>query len=183
MEKLVGKRYAEALFKVAIELNKLNEFKEEIIFVSDVFEENERLKVIFEHPRLSKDEKKDILNELFKDKVSTEVLNLCYIMVDKGRSKHIKNVSEELNKLANKEQGIVEAKAITAIAMTEEEKENLEKTLSKKLAKQVNLSNAIDTSIVGGVVVEVEGKRIDGSVKGKLDDIYKSLNNIKLTRE
>lgn len=183
MEKLVGKRYAEALFEAGVELNKLNEFKDEIKFVADVFEENEKLKVIFEHPKLSKAEKKDILNELFKEKVSTEILNLCYIMVDKGRSKYIKLVSEEYNNLANKKQGIVEAKAITAVAMTNEEVQSLQTTLSKKLDKKVNLSNAIDSSVVGGVVVEVEGKIIDGSIKGKLNDIYKSLNNMKLTRE
>ena len=183
MEKLVGKRYAEALFEAGMDLNKVEEFRQEINFVEDVFEENERLRVIFEHPKLSNREKKDILNELFKEKISTEVLNLCYIMVDKGRSKHIKTVSQEYNMFANKEAGIVEAKAITAIEMTEEEKTKLQATLSKKLDKKVTLTNAIDKSVVGGVVVEVAGKRIDGSVKGKLDDIYRSLNNMKLTRE
>lgn len=183
MEKLVGKRYAEALFEAGMELGKVEQFRKEINFIEDVFEENNRLKVIFEHPELSNREKKDILNELFKEKISIEVLNLCYIMVDKGRSRHIKTVSQEYNIFANKEQGIVEAKAITAIAMTDEEKQNLQATLSKKLDKTVTLTNAIDKSVVGGVVVEVEGKRIDGSVKGKLDDIYKSLSNMKLTRE
>ncbi len=183
MEKLVGKRYAEALFEAGMELDKVEQFREEINFVKDVFEDNDRLKVIFEHPELSNKEKKDNLNELFKEEISTEVLNLCYIMVDKGRSRQIKSVSKEYNIFANEEQGIVEAKAITAIAMTDEEKEKLQATLSKKLDMKVTLSNAIDKSVVGGVVVEVAGKRIDGSIKGKLDDIYKNLNNMKLTRE
>ena len=183
MEKLVGKRYAEALFGAAVDLNKLEEFRSEIQFVADTFESSEELKTIFEHPKLSTSEKKDILNELFKERISTEVLNLCYIMVDKGRGKHIKDVSDVYNQLANKKQGIVDAEAITAVAMTTEELENLKATLSKKLGKQVDLSNTIDKTIVGGVVVEVEGKIIDGSVKGKLNDIHRSLNNMKLTRE
>lgn len=183
MEKLVGKRYAEALFEVAVELDKLEEFRKEMQYISDVFNENNELTVVFEHPKLSKLEKKDILNELFKKDISTESLNLCYIMVDKGRSKHIKMVSSEYNKLANEKQGIVEARAITAVKMTDEELKTLQTTLSKKLDKTVDLSNAIDDSVVGGVVVEVEGKVIDGSIKGRLDDIYKSLNNMKLTRE
>ncbi len=183
MDKLVAKRYSEALFEAGIELDKLNEFNSEIKFVSDVFEEHPKLRTIFEHPKLSKVEKKIMLDKLFKERVSTEILNLCYIMVDKGRSKYIKFVSEEYNKLANKKQGIVEARAITAIAMTDEEKSNLQITLSKKLDKKVTLSNIVDSAVVGGVIVEVEGKLIDGSIKGKLNDIYKSLINIKLTRE
>lgn len=183
MEKLVGKRYAEALFEAGKELGKVEQFRQEINFIRDVFEKNNRLKVIFEHPKLSNKEKKENLNELFKEKVSTEVLNLCYIMVDKGRSKHIQEVSEEYNLFANEEQGLVEAKAITAVEMTDEEKENLQATLSKKLGKTVTLTNTIDKSVVGGVVVEVAGKRIDGSIKGKLEDIHRSLKNMKLTRE
>ena len=183
MEKVVGKRYAEAHFEAGMDLNKVEEFRQEINFVEDVFEENERLRVIFEHPKLSNREKKDILNELFKEKISTEVLNLCYIMVDKGRDKYIKYVSEDYNKLSNKKLGIVEAKAITAVPMTDEEKDHLQTTLSNKLDKKIILKNSIDESVVGGVLVEVEGKIIDGSIKGKLNDIYKSLNNTKLTRE
>lgn len=183
MEKLVGKRYAEALFGAAVDLGKLEEFRSEMQFVADTFDSSEELKTIFEHPKLSKAEKKDILNELFKERVSTEVLNLCYIMVDKGRGGHIRDVSDVYNQLANKKQGIVDAEAITAVEMTAEELENLKATLSKKLGKQVELTNTVDKTIVGGVVVQVEGKIIDGSVKGKLNDIHRSLNNMKLTRE
>lgn len=183
MEKLVGKRYAEALFEAAVELDKLDQFRDEIKFVADVFESNEKLTTIFEHPKLSKVEKKNMLDELFKAKVSTEILNLAYIMVDKGRSKYIKLVSEEYNQFANKKQGIVGANAITAVAMTDEEKINLEAKLSTKLNKKVILKNIVDDTVVGGVVVEVDGKRIDGSVKGRLDDIFRSLSNTKLTRE
>ena len=67
--------------------------------------------------------------------------------------------------------------------MTDEEKINLEAKLSTKLNKKVILKNIVDDTVVGGVVVEVDGKRIDGSVKGRLDDIFRSLSNTKLTRE
>ena len=183
MDKLVVKRYAEALFDAAVEMDKLSEFGEQINFVSDVFSDNEELTAIFEHPKLTKADKKNMLDELFKEKVSVEILNLCYIMVDKGRNKYIKYVSEEYNKLSNRKLGIVQAKAITAIPMTDEEKEHLQTTLSNKLNKKIILTNSIDESVVGGVLVEVEGKIIDGSIKGKLHELYKSLNNMNLTKE
>lgn len=183
MEKLVGKRYAEALFETGIELEKLDEFKNEVKFVSDVLDENKGLRVIFEHPKVSKSEKKDIINSLFKDRVSQEVLNLCYITVDKGRERYIRVISDEYKKLSNEKQGIVEAKAITAVPMENEEIENLQTKLSKQLDKKVVLSNTIDSTVVGGVLVKVGDQIIDGSVKGKMEEIYKSLNNMKLTRE
>lgn len=183
MEKLVGKRYAEALFEAGIELKKLDEFKNEIEFVSEVFKSDDQLKTVFQHPKLSKNEKKDILNSLFKDKVSTEVLNLCYITVDKGREKHLEVINDEYRKLYNKEKGIVEAQALTAVAMSKEELDNLQSKLSNKLNKKVELKNAIDPTVVGGVLVKVGDKIIDGSIKGRLNEVYRNLNNMKLTRK
>lgn len=176
MAELVGKRYAEALFEVALELNKLQEFKEEIKAISQVLNSEPKLKTIFEHPKLSKDEKKDIINSIFKDRVSQEIINLCYIVIDKGREAYLTQISEEYTKLSNESQGIVEAKAITAIPMAEKEMKKLENQLSKKLDKKVLLSNEIDSTIIGGVLVTIGDKIIDASIKGRFEKLYKDLN-------
>lgn len=180
MAELVGKRYAQALFEVAAELDKLEIFKEEINAVSTIFESEEKLKTVFEHPKLSKDEKKDIVNAIFKEKVSDEILNLMYIVVDKGREKYIKDISKEYTALSNEKQGIIEAKAITAVAMEDSEKIELQENLSKKFGKKVILTNIVDESVIGGVLVRVEDKVIDSSIKGKLEMIEKSLKDIRI---
>lgn len=180
MAELIGKRYAEALYEVAFELNKLEEFKEEINAVSRVFNDEPKLKNIFEHPKLSKNEKKDIIDSIFKGRVSQEILNLCYVVIDKGRESYLTSISKEYTKLSNEKQGIVEAKAITAIPMDDKEMKKLEQQLSKKLGKKVLLSNEVDSTIIGGVLVKIGDKIIDASIKGKLDDIYKDLNNVRV---
>jgi len=180
MAKLIGRRYAEALFEAAIELDKLEQFRDEIKAVSDVFENEPQLKTIFEHPKLSKNEKKDIIKSIFGGKVSQEILNLCYIVVDKNREKHIKDISDQYIKLSNEKMGIVEAQAVTAVPMDEEEKLKLQNKLSEKLGKKVLLSNIVDEKLIGGVLVRIEDKVIDSSIKGKLEDIYKNLNNVRV---
>lgn len=180
MAKLIGKRYAEALYEVALELDKLEEFKEEIKAISQVLENEPKLKTIFEHPKLSKNEKKDIIDSIFKGRVSQEVLNLCYILVDKGRETHLADVSEEYIKLSNEKQGIVEAVAITAVHMNDEEMKKLEDKLSKNLGKKVLLSNVIDSTVIGGVLVKIGDKIIDASIKGRFEDLYKDLNNVRV---
>lgn len=182
MAELVGKRYAEALFEVALEMDKLEQFKEEVKVVSDILEQEAKLKTIFQHPKLSKNEKKDIINSLFKNNASQEILNFLYIIVDKGREKFINDIKNEYISLSNEKQGIVEAQAITAVPMGEEEKIELQKKLTKKLNKKVNLTNIIDESIIGGVLVRIEDKVIDASIKGQLDEIQKMLNNTRVTK-
>ena len=182
MAELVAKRYAEALFEVAEEMGKLDGFKEEINGVSKVFEDEERLMTIFQHPKLSKKEKKDIVNSIFKGRVSQEILNFLYIIIDKGRERFISDISKSYTSLSNEKQGIVEAKAITAVPLGEEEKKNLEERLSKKLDKKIILTNMIDESILGGVLVRIEDKVIDSSIKGRLEEIEKNLKDIRVRK-
>lgn len=180
MAELIGKRYAEALYEVALELDKLEQFKNEIKAISQVLQSEPKLKTILGHPKLSKDEKKDIINSIFKGRVSQEVINLCYIVIDKGREAYLTDISKEYIKLSNEKQGIVEAKAITAVPMKDEEMKKLENQLSKKLAKKVLLSNEIDSTIIGGVLVKIGDKVIDASIKGRFEELYKDLNNVRV---
>jgi len=183
MAELVSKRYAEALFEVALEENSLDKFKEEIKAVSNILDSEKKLKTIFEHPKLSNDEKKDILNKLFEGNISKEVLNFLYIIVDKGREKYIKDIKNEYIILSNQEQGIVEGQAITAVKMDDEKLERLELELSKKLNKTIKLTNKIDQTVLGGVFVKIGDKVIDSSVKGRIDELTKSLNKASVTKK
>lgn len=183
MAELIAKRYAEAFFEVAIETDNLEGFKEQISAVSRILEEEEELKTIFQHPKLSRDEKKDILNSLFEGKVSSEMMNLLYIVVDKGREKYIKSIQKEYIALANEKQGIVEGKAITAIEMEDNKLRELEQKLSEKLNKKIKLTNEIDKNILGGVLVKIGDKVIDSSVKGQIDKITKELNTTTVTKK
>lgn len=183
MAELVAKRYAEALFEVAVETNQLDEFKEELSSVSNVLESEAQLKTIFEHPKLSKDEKKDILNSLFKGKVKDEIINLLYVIVDKGRERYIKDIKKEYITLANEKQGIVEGRAITAIELEENKLKELEEKLSKRFNKTIKLTNEIDKDILGGVLVKIGDKVIDSSVKGQIEKITKELNGATVTKK
>jgi F-type H+-transporting ATPase subunit delta len=85
--------------------------------------------------------------------------------------------------LFNKEYGIVEGKAITAIEMTQEKLERLEKELSKKLNKTIKLENKVDSTVLGGVLVKIGDKVIDSSVKGTIDEMSRQLNNATVTKK
>lgn len=183
MAKLVGKRYAEALYEVAAELNKLEDFKEEIKAVADVFKSNPELETIFTHPRVTKSEKKDMIKELFEGKISKEIVNLCYIIIDKGRERYLSDISDSYRDLSNDKLGIVEADAYTAVPMTQDETDKLQEKLSSFFKKKVDLRTHIDENLLGGVLVKVGDKVIDGSIKGKLNEMQKELNNIRLTAE
>lgn len=175
MAELVSKRYALALFEAGLELDKIDAFKDELILLKNVFESEDRLLDILDHPRINKDEKKELVDNIWGEKVSKEMLNFLYILIDKRRESSILDIQEEYEELYNEEKNIVEVVAKTAVPMEESAKEKLKRVLGEKLGKTVELSNQVDESIMGGVLLQIEDKLIDGSLKGQLEAIGKEI--------
>lgn len=173
MAELVSKRYALALFEAGKELGKIDAFKDELTLLKNVFHSEDRLLDILGHPRINKTEKKELIDKIWGDKVSQEIMNFLYILIDKRRESNILDIEEEYEELYNKEKNIVKVVAKTAIPMEDKAKEKLKDVLGEKLGKTIELSNIIDESIMGGVLLKIEDKLIDGSLKGQLDAIGK----------
>ena len=180
MAKLVSKRYALALFETGLELNRLEQFKEEINNVSNVLESEPKIEMILTHPKISSDEKKELLDSLFGKNISKEMLNFLYVIIDKRRERYISEINEYYDFLYNEEKNIVKATVVTAVPMGKAQGEKLKVILTSKLNKNVELNNVIDDSIIGGAMLKVDNKVIDGSIKGQLDSIMKSLKAMRV---
>lgn len=175
MAELVSKRYALALFEAGCELDKIDAFKDELTLLKDVFKREDRLMDILGHPRIDKSEKKDLIDKLFKDKISDQMLNFLYILVDKRRESHLLDIEESYEGLYNEHKNIVKVVAKTAIPMEDKAKIKLSNVLSEKLDKTIELTNEVDPSLMGGVLLKIADKLIDGSLKGQLESIGKSI--------
>lgn len=179
MAELVGKRYSASLFEVGIELDKMDTFHKEINFIKDIIEDNNSILKILEHPEISKREKRDVVEEIFGEMVSKEMLNFLFITIDKRREKNIINIVDEFNKLFKDYRGIVDIEAVTAVPMNEEASERLKTVLRNKLEKKINLSNRVDPSIIGGVMLNMDEKIIDSTLKtqlGEMESMFKEIS-------
>lgn len=179
MAELVGKRYSASLFEVGIELDKMDTFHKEINFIKDIIEDNNSILKILEHPEISKKEKRDVVEEIFGEMVSKEMLNFLFITIDKRREKNIINIVDEFNKLFKDYRGIVDIEAVTAVPMNEEASERLKTVLGNKLKKEINLSNRVNPSIIGGVMLNMDEKIIDSTLKtqlGEMESMFKEIS-------
>lgn len=175
MAKLVSNRYANALFEAGLELDKLKEFQKDLEYINNILEYEPKIQAILSHPKISKDEKKDLLNNIFGKNVSQEMLNFLYIIVDKRREKHLMEIAKEFNKLFNEQENIIEVTAITAVPMDSKSQEKLKVIIGNKVSKNINLKNIVDPSILGGVLLKIENKIIDGSIKSQLQNIERTI--------
>lgn len=180
MGELVSKRYALALFEAALDLDKIKIFKEELDFLERVFQEDRELIQILKHPRIKKDDKKDLIRKIFKENVSGEIINFLYILVDKRRETYILDIIKEYMQIFNEHENIVKVVAMTAVPMEEKSKDNLVVVLGKKLNKTIEIENKIDPSVIGGVLLKIENKIVDGTLKGQLESIGRAIG-VRLT--
>lgn len=179
MAKLVSKTYAKAFFEVAFDEEKYDVVNNELLFILKCLEDEPLLYQILKNPLIVTNEKKEILNSIFKENISQEVLNFLYIIIDKKREKYIESIVKEYIALTNDVKNIMEAVVITAIPLSNEMLIELQETLSKSLGKNVQLKNKVDTEIVGGVFIKAGDKVMDGTIKSRLEQMQRQMSQIK----
>lgn len=180
MAKLIGNRYASSLFEVGLELNKIDKFQEELGLINNILKLETKIFEILTHPRISKDEKKSLVEEIFKDRVSKEVLNFLFIIVDKRREIYLIDIIKEYESIYNEYKDILKVVAVTAVPMEEESKKKLEIVLENKFNKKVQLANEVDSSIIGGVLLKMDGRVMDSTLTSQLKKMENEILNVSL---
>ncbi|MBN2260198.1 MAG: F0F1 ATP synthase subunit delta [Clostridiales bacterium] len=178
MAKLVAMTYSQALFEFALESDSINSINEEFKFVAETFKEYHDFLELFKTPKLSVDERKKIITDIFESKISTGMLNFLFIILDKQRANEIINIYDEFNLLTDEYFGIVQAYVKSVKVLDEAEKKDLIEQLNLLTGKKVRLKTSIDPDIIGGLYIKIGDRVIDGSIKNKLNVIKENLNQI-----
>lgn len=180
MATLIGNRYASSVFEVGMELGKIEDFFKELNYVYNVFKSEEKLFQIFTHPRISKDEKKSLINEVFTNNISDEVFNFLFIIIDKRREKNLFDIIVEYNNIYDEYNGIIDVVVVTAVTMEESAINKLQAILENKLSKKIRISNEVDKSIIGGVLLKIDDKIVDDTLINRLRSMETSIKNISI---
>ena len=174
-ETLVGKRYALALFHVALEKSEVEKIERELAIVKEVFETNEGLYSFLKSPNITREQKKQTLASVFSD-CSSWVLNTLQIMIDRNRVDHIVPMAETYINLSYAKKGVAKALVETARPLTEEEKTAISKVFAEKVgAKELEIQNTVNSDVLGGVKIQIGNRIYDGTLRGKLDRLKREL--------
>jgi F-type H+-transporting ATPase subunit delta len=178
MAKLVSKTYSSALFEVAQESGMIDQILAEYEFVVNSINENPEFYEILKSPKIILEDKKNIIDQTFADQISAELNNFFKLLIDKKRSNALLDIFEEFNEQVNEHKGYVVAKVESVIPLDAKEIEALQAKLNKVTGKTVTVNNVINPDIMGGLVINVGDKIIDGSVKRKLESMKHDLAQI-----
>ncbi len=178
MINIIASRYAEALFQVGEESNSTTKLYEELNAVLDILKSDKNFYNVLKSPLISKGEKKEIIENVFNNRIENDLKNFFKILIDKERISYLELIQKSFKDLLNENNNIVEGKAITAIPMSKEEIKKLEENLSSKYNANIILENIVDETILGGVLVRLGNKEIDGTIKTRLENLKQELSQV-----
>ena len=161
--------------KAASDVNKKEIILEEAQEMSEILKKNPDFGEFVKTPVISAAEKKQAIDKIFSGRICNELLNLMYILIDKRRAGEFSNIVKQYKKLLDESHGFSIGTIYSAIPLTGEQLETFEEKTGRLIRKKVRLDNKLNTSIIGGVRIFIEGKVIDATVRKRLNDLKESL--------
>lgn len=169
--------YGEALYALAKDEKKSDVMLSQLKALDESFAAEPDFLRLLSAPNLSKNERKEILDTCFKDKTDPYLLNFLKILMEKGYIRQFSNCVQVFRECYNVDHGIMAVSAVTAVPMTNAQKEKLAAKLAGITGKQIELNNTIDPACIGGVRLDYDGKRVDDTIIHRLDAVSSMLKN------
>ncbi|WP_371372245.1 ATP synthase F1 subunit delta [Sporomusa aerivorans] len=174
-------KYAQAIYEIATEKAMLDKVEQELKLVEDTIAGHEELATLIYHPLVPAEAKKETISQIFAEELDVFVRNFILLLIDKRREPALPAIIREYIRLANEARNIAEAEIFTAKELSQEQLTALAAKLSEVTGKNIVLKATIDQELLGGVVVKIGDKLIDGSVARQLKALKAALLNNQAT--
>ena len=169
------------MFAVASEENRMDEFFEAAVGLTEVLRTNEDFGKLMSHPKIIQEDKVKIIEETFDGRIPKEMVGLMTLMVTKGRETDFLAVFDYFVDLVKEEKKIGKADVTTAIPLSEKQKEQVvEKLLATTKYESFEMNYVVDKSLIGGMIVRIGDRVIDSSIQTKLSNLSRELRSIQV---
>lgn len=175
---LVARRYASALLDMADEAKSVEKIEKDMLALEAMLEGSEDLQRLIENPLMSSGAQQNgILAIATKAKFQKLTQNFLGVLAQNRRLNALPQVINAMKAEMRNRRGEVEAKVVSAFALTPAQTNALQKDLSKAMGTNVTLSVEVDKELLGGMAVTVGSQMIDDSVRSKLDRLKRAMSS------
>lgn len=171
----VSSEYGSALFMLAKEEGRTTEILESVREVKRVLDENTEYISLLSTPGIPMETRLNCANLAFDGRINEYVSSFILLLTERGHMKDFHKCAEEYEMLYNRDQGIAIAEVVSAIPLTDDERKALTAKLRKRSKGAVELRCTVDESLLGGIVVRMNGELIDGSLRSRINGIREVL--------
>lgn len=166
--------YAEALLAAAGEQGRLAEVREDFGAFAESVASTDELRSFLRNPQIEPHVKRDVLGALLSD-ADELVRNFLLLLAEKGRIAEIAEIHAEFERLIAQEARVLELELTTAVELTDEEAAQVVRRIEAAAGRRVEATRRVDPDIIGGIVVQAGSRRLDASVRGRLDRLRQEL--------
>jgi F-type H+-transporting ATPase subunit delta len=171
-----ARRYAEAAFEVASADGLLNRWQADFEVLGEALA-NPELAAVMQHPAVPFPDKERVLRRSVTE-VADGPLNLVLLMIRRGRPGAIPAMRRHFEELVLRQRGITRVEVRTALALDDEDRAGLERTLETLAGRQVEFTEVIDPSLIGGISVRIGDRLYDASVRSRLERLRARLTAV-----
>ncbi len=172
--------YGGSLYDLAVEENLTEGILEQMKQIRVIFYENPDYMRLLSEPSVPKEERARLIDDAFGAQTEKYLVNFMKLLCERNILREYAGCCDEYIRRYNADNQIAEAQVTSAVALTDAQVQALTKKLEGISGKRVSLTCSVDPRIMGGIMVELEGKQLDGTVKGRLEGISRKLEDITL---
>lgn len=172
----MSKEYADALFSLAMDEGKLEETLPALRLIKETLVDNESAVSLLASPAISKEERLEVIDRAFGDALPEFVISFLKVLCVNGDIRCLKDCIANFEDLYRAAQNLSTAYVVSAVPLDETVRRQLKAKLEKRLGRTITLECSVDAGLLGGMVVRVDGKVLDGSLRHRLDEIKEVMN-------
>ena len=177
---IVASRYGQALYELAEEKGSLDPVAADAAELRRAWTQSEELREVMARPEIAPEEKKAIWKDLLADSADPDLRSLLYLLTDKNRLNFFTERLDFFERLLRQRSGEVMASVRTAQPLRAEQEEELKQSLSRMLDKKVTLQVTVDEALLGGLVVRIEDRMFDGSLRSRLTGLTERMQKMSI---
>ena len=170
-----GREYGEGLYALCAEEKLDQAVLEEVQAIQKAFRENEAFLHLLGNMTMSKEERVRIVDETFQGQIHEYTLNFLKILVERGAIHAFSECAAAYQESYFRDHQVAVAEVTTATALNEAQRAKLIDKLKKLTGKEIVVKEKIDPSVLGGVLLQMDGKRYDNTVRHRLAAIKQTI--------
>jgi len=172
----VAIRYAKAFLKLAVEEGALEQAYNDMSLLNKVCLESKEFALLLKSPIIKTDQKLKIIDEIFSSKLAEMSMTFIKIISSKKRESLLEVISKSFINIYKEYKKIEEATVTTANPLSEELRGEVVRFIKKHGNQDVELTELVDASIIGGVIIRMGGKQLDASVSNSISELKQKFN-------
>lgn len=170
----LARPYAAAVFKRAKQTNSTGKWSKSLAFLGTVLSDKD-VSAIVDNPKVSKERLSQLMLDICEGQIDEEGANFLKLIVQNNRLTLVSYIAKLFEAYKAEDEGYVDVEVVSAFEFTKEDKKHLTSTLEKTLNKKIHMNVVVDKSLIGGVLVRAGDRVIDGSIRGQLQHMQKTL--------